>query len=188
MRFAVQGGGQGRLLQYLKQDEMDLVLALVIDEPGDAARHYWMEDLVWVRGKSTTLDPDAPVPLDSYKDVCICHRVGVAALKKIGRAAELVFRGTSAEALRSAVAAGLGVMAVPRRRVPPELAVWDDGPLPPLPPVFCGIFVREGAGSEMLDQFADHLAQFLRPQMTALERMVFASPRETPPAAAQPSM
>jgi len=179
LRFTVQGGGQRRLLQNLKQDEIDIVLALVIYEPEGEARHYWKEDLVWVRGKSLTLDPDAPVPLVSYKDVCVCHRVGVAILEKAGRRAELVFRATNAEALRSAVAAGLGVMAVPRRRVPAELDVWDDGTLPALPQVFCGIFVRKGADSEALDQLADHLAQTLRPPAVVPYPAVFARPRAT---------
>jgi DNA-binding transcriptional LysR family regulator len=188
VRFSVQGAGQRRLLQYLKEDEVDIALALVTDEPDDAARHYWSEDLVWVRGKSTTLDPDAPVPLVSYKDVCVCHRIGVLALEKVGRVAELVFRATNAEALRSAVAAGLGVMVVPRRRIPANLVEWTDGPLPPLPRVFCGIFVREGAGSEMLDQLADHFAEILRPPALMSPARIFASPRDVLSAVAATSV
>ena len=56
LRFAVQGAGQRRLLQYLKQDELDIVVALVPDEPEGSARHYWPEELAWVRGKTTTLE------------------------------------------------------------------------------------------------------------------------------------
>ncbi len=103
LRFAVQGGGQRRLLQYLKQDELDLVVALVTDEPEGSARHYWTEELAWVRGKTTTLDLSAPIPLVGYKDRCMCHRVALATLAKAGMAGELVFRATNAEALRSAV-------------------------------------------------------------------------------------
>jgi DNA-binding transcriptional LysR family regulator len=164
LRYEVQGGGHRRLLQQLKQAEIDVVLALTADEPKPEARHYWMEDLVWVRGESVTIDPDEAVPLVSYKDICLGHRMALAALESAGRAGELVFRANNAEALRSAVAAGLGVMVVPKSRIPAQLEVWDDGPLP-LPPVFCGIFVREGAGSELLNLLADHLAQTWRPGM-----------------------
>jgi DNA-binding transcriptional LysR family regulator len=187
LQFTVQGAGQRRLLQYLEQDEIDLALALVTEEP-EGARYCWTEELAWVRGKSTILDSDAPVPLVSYKDVCLCHRVGVGALAQTGRAAELVFRATSAEALRTAVAAGLGVMVVPRRRVPAMLEVWDDGPLPPLPAVFCGIFVREGADSETLDQLAEHLAEILRPCPVGADTMIYASPPLMPPVGARPAM
>jgi len=188
LRFAVQGGGQRRLLQALKDDEVDIVLALVAGEPEEAARQYWIEELVWVSGKSTRLDPDAPVPLISYKDHCLCHRIGVATLEKIGRTAELVFRASNAEALRSAAAAGLGVMVVPRTRIPAELEVWDDGSLPALPDVFFGIFVGESADSEVLNQIADHIAQTLRPAPAASDAMVFASRRVAQPAASPPSI
>ncbi len=186
LRFTVEGGGQGRLLQCLTRDEIDIALTLVINEPQDTAHHYWTEELAWVRGKSTTLDPDAAVPLVAYKDVCVCYRVGAAALAKTGRAAELVFRATSSKALRTAVATGLGIMIVPRRRIPAELTAWDDGPLPPLPPVFCGIFVRESANNETLHQLAEQFAMTLRPQAVAGERITFVSPRILLPAAAPP--
>jgi DNA-binding transcriptional LysR family regulator len=186
LRFVVQGAGQRRLLQWLKQDEIDLVLALVCEEPEGAARHYWTEELTWVRGKSTTLDPHVPVPLVSYSDFCVCHRIGVASLDKIGRASDLVFRASSAEALRSAVAAGVGVMVVPRRRIPADLEAWDDSPLPPLPPVFCGVFVREGVSNDTVDELADHLAQTLRPPDMDREAMEFASSRSPPPAVPSP--
>ena len=133
LRFAVQGAGQRRLLQYLKQDELDIVVALVPDEPEGAARHYWPEELAWVRGKTTTLDLSAPIPLVGYKDRCMCHRAALATLAKAGMAGELVFRGTNAESLRSAVSAGVGVMLVPKSRIPAGLEAWDDGPLPPPP-------------------------------------------------------
>lgn len=174
LRFAVQGAGQRRLLQALRQDELDLALALVIEEPDDDARYLWEEELTWVRGRTTVLDADAPVPLVSYQEVCVCHRVGAAALDSVGRASELVFRASSAEALRSAVAAGLGVMVVPRRRIPPNLETWDDGPLPPLPSVFCGIFVRENAGSEMLGQLADQMARVLCPTPAVAKPKAYA--------------
>jgi len=188
LRFAVQGGGQRRLLQYLKQDEIDIALALVTDEPEGDARHYWTEELVWVGGKSTVLDAEAPVPLISYKDICVCHRAAVATLDRIGRGSELVFRGNTAEALRSAVAAGLGLMVLPRSRVPAGLQAWDDGPLPPPRPLFCGIFVREGADSDVIDELADHFAATLRPDPVGPDPAVYASSPLAPRAAARPSI
>ncbi len=167
LHFAIQGGGHRRLLQALKEDDLDIVLALVVDEPGIEARQYWTEQLAWVRAEKTALDADAPVPLLSYKDICVCHRAGVSALNKVGRNSELVLRATSAEWLRSAVIEGVGVMVVPRRRVPPELTVWDNGPLPPLPDVYCGIFLGEDCEDETIVQFADHIGAAMRPAVFA---------------------
>src|SRR5580704_922396 len=75
LRCAAQGAGQRRLLQYLNQDKLDIDVTLVPDEPEGSARHYWPEELAWVRGKTTTLDLSAPIPLIGYKDRCMCHRV-----------------------------------------------------------------------------------------------------------------
>jgi len=167
LRFAVQGAGQQRLLRYLKQDEVDLVVALVPDHPGAAARHAWTEELAWVRGKATDLDLDAPVPLVGYKDRCMCTRIAMATLAEANLVGEMVFRATNAEALRSAVTASLGIMLMPRRRIPAGLEAWDDGPLPPPPAVYGGVFVREGTGDGTLGLLADSFAEALRSDKTA---------------------
>jgi DNA-binding transcriptional LysR family regulator len=177
LHFSVQGAGQRRLLQYLKQDELDIVVALVPDEPDGTARHHWLEELAWVRGKTTTLDLSAPIPLVGYKDRCMCHRVALATLAKANMAGELVFRGTNAESLRSAVTAGVGVMLVPRSRIPAGLEAWDDGPLPPPPAVYGGVFVRDGAANDTLDQLADRFAETLRPAAVGPDAAVFAGPQ-----------
>ena len=177
LRFAVQGAGQRRLLQYLKQDDLDIVVALVPDEPAGSARHYWPEELAWVRGKTATFDLSAPIPLIGYKDRCMCHRVAVATLAKANMAGELVFCGTNAESLRSAVTAGVGVMLVPRSRIPAGLEAWDDGPLPPPPVVYGGVFVRENANNDTLNQLADRFAETLRPAAAAADAALFAGPR-----------
>jgi len=168
LRFVVQGAGQQRLLRYLKQDEVDLVVALVLDNPGAAARQAWTEELVWVRGNTTTaLDLDAPIPLIGYKDRCMCSRIAMATLAEANLVGEMVFRATNAEALRSAVMAGLGIMLMPRRRIPAGLEAWDDGPLPPPPAVYGGVFVREGTGDGTLGLLADSFAEALRSDKTA---------------------
>jgi DNA-binding transcriptional LysR family regulator len=176
LRFAVQGAGQQRLLRYLKQDEVDVVVALIPDDPAGAARHAWTEELAWVRGKATDLDLDAPIPLVGYKDRCMCCRIAMATLNEANLASELVFRATNAEALRSAVTAGLGVMLMPRRRIPAGLEAWDDGPLPPPPAVYGGVFVREGTGDSTLGLLADSFAEALRPEL-ATGAKPFPSPR-----------
>lgn len=177
LRFAVLGAGQRRLLQQLKQDQLDLVIALVPGQPDGSPRHFWTEELAWVRGKNVELDVAAPIPLVSYGERCLCHRTALTALDKAGLTGELVFRANTAEALRSAVAAGVGVMLVPRSHIPAELNTWDNGPLPAPPPVYGGVFVRAvGAKNELLEQLADHFATALQP---AAETVVSAPVRRS---------
>ena len=43
------------------------------------------------------------------------------------------------------------------------LEVWENAPLPKLPTIFCGIYVREGADSEDREQVADAIVAALHP-------------------------
>jgi hypothetical protein len=55
-------------------------------------------------------------------------------------------------------------MVLARRRVEPfGLLAWDDGPLPKLDNIYCGIYVREGGSRAALEQLADSIADILRP-------------------------
>jgi DNA-binding transcriptional LysR family regulator len=174
LRLTVVGAGQRRMLQQLQQDQVDIVVALVPDKSEFEARHLWTEELAWVRGKGTAIDLKVPVPLVSYGDRCLSYSVAMATLEKAGLRGELVFRANTTEALCSAVAANIGVMLLPRNRLPAGLQSWDDGPLPPPPAVYGGVFMREGAANGTLEQLADLFADILRP--TSARPIPFASP------------
>jgi hypothetical protein len=45
-----------------------------------------------------------------------------------------------------------------------QLSPWDNAPLPPLPQLHVGIYVREGADTKPLTELADDLAPLLRPK------------------------
>jgi DNA-binding transcriptional LysR family regulator len=131
--FIVRTDFYDPLVRELRSGELDLFIGLSISPPPDA-RHSWTEEVVWVRGQSTVVDPDRPVPLVSYGPSCIYHRLVVTALRSVGLDWEDVFAGPSIASLQGAVAAGLGVMALTRRRAGEiGLTVWDDAPLPRLP-------------------------------------------------------
>ena len=107
--------------------------------------------------------PERPVPLVCYGEDCACQRVAVAALREAGRECEFVFTSRSLMSLAAAVAAGFGVMVMPRGRArKTDLHIWEDAPLPKLPELYCGIFVREGGNRTALEELADNLAADLR--------------------------
>jgi DNA-binding transcriptional LysR family regulator len=84
-------------------------------------------------------------------------------MSQAGRECELVFIGSSLLGLGAAVAAGFGVMALPRSRAEiPGISIWKDPPLPKLPDIFCGIYVRNGADLDEREQIADTIAAALR--------------------------
>jgi DNA-binding transcriptional LysR family regulator len=181
VRFNVRMGSIEPLLRDLRQGDVDLVVSLSATAPVDA-RHYWEEDVVWVRGENTRLDLTQPIPLVSYGEKSLNRQLCANALKKAGLEWEEVFVGPSLLSLSGAVASGLGVMALARRRAVQfgllgwngASLVWDDTPLPDLESVFCGIYVREGSGRELIEQLADLIAQVLHPAAVIAESENFA--------------
>lgn len=164
VRFSVRMGTYEPLIRDLRQGDLDLVVCLSATPPIDA-RHHWPEEMVWARGKTTTIDIRQPIPLVSYGEKSLNCFLAVAALKNAGLEWEDVFIGPSLLSLSGAVAAGLGVMVLARRRVDPfGLIAWDDGPLPKLDNIYCGIYVREGGSRAALEQLADSIANVMRPE------------------------
>jgi DNA-binding transcriptional LysR family regulator len=161
--FSVSSGTSDGLLRDLNEGDLDIVLAVTTAPPTIAPRHAWKRKAVWVRSDATRIDQLRPVPLVCYGDDCACQRVGIDGLRHAGRDFEVVFTSRSLLSLTSAVKAGFGVMVMPRgRALTTELDIWEDAPLPKLPELHCGIFVREGGNRTALEELADHLAADLR--------------------------
>jgi DNA-binding transcriptional LysR family regulator len=149
----------------LREGDADLAIWVSSTGPTIDTRHYWTEPLVWVHAASTRIDPNGPVPLVSYGEECLFTRNAIAVLSQAGRECELAFIGSSLLGLGAAVAAGFGVMALPRDRADiPGIVVWDNAPLPKLPDIFCGIYVRAGVDVEEREQIAETIAAALRPE------------------------
>jgi len=168
LRFEVYSANIDILLRDLREGVADLAIWVSGTGPTLDTRYYWTEPLVWVNAASTLIDPGRPVPLVSYGEECLFTRHAMTALSQAGRDSELAFVGSSLLGLAAAVEAGFGVMALPRGRAQiPGIAIWDDAPLPKLPDIFCGIYVRPGADLEEREQIADALAAALRPDAPA---------------------
>jgi DNA-binding transcriptional LysR family regulator len=167
VRFIVRIANADVLTRELRAGELDILVTLSRTRPHDA-RHSSAQDVVWVRGLTTELDLNMPVPLVSYGDSCIYRRIAVQALTKARLGWEDVFTGPSMMSLSRAVGAGLGVMPLIRRRATDyAMLVWDDGPLPKLPDLYGGIFIREGGASRAYEQLADEIAEALYPDPSA---------------------
>jgi DNA-binding transcriptional LysR family regulator len=159
VRFIVRTDFYDPLARQLRSGDLDLLIGLSMAPPHDA-RHTCPQEVIWVRGVATRIDPDRPVPLVSYGASCVYHRLAVRALRSAGLDWEDVFIGPSFVSLHSAVTAGLGVMAITRRRASGAgMTVWEDAPLPKLPDLYAGIYVREGGARIIYEQLADDIAE-----------------------------
>lgn len=167
IRFTVSASSFENMMRGLRQGDFDLCVAIANRKPTFDAHHLWVDQAVWVRSDATQLDPSAPVPLVSFGEDCSCRYTAVNALNKIGRECDFVFTSRSIASLEAAVVAGLGVMVLPKSRVAQtSLAIWEDAPLPELPQLYCGIYLRDGGENRAaLEEFADAIATVLRPQL-----------------------
>jgi DNA-binding transcriptional LysR family regulator len=164
IRFMVRTGTFDALARDLRGGNLDILVGLTMQPPHDA-RHTWALETAWVRGLTTEFDFHRPVPLVSDGEGSVYHRLAVQVLKKAGLDWEDVFTGPSIMSLRSAVVAGFGVMPVIRRRANDiGLVIWDDAPLPKLPDLYSGIYVREGGPRAAYEQLADEIAAVLDPR------------------------
>ena len=158
MRFVIRTDFYDPLVRQLRSGDIDIMIGLSMAPPHDA-RHSRAQEVVWVRSAATRIDRDRPVPLVSYGEPCVYHRLAVQALQSAGLDWEDVFTGPSIDSLSGAVNAGLGVMAITRRRAQTVgMTVWEDPPLPKLPELYSGIYIREGGARAIYEQLADEIA------------------------------
>ncbi|HEY6259050.1 MAG TPA: LysR family transcriptional regulator [Xanthobacteraceae bacterium] len=167
--YNVSSAPVDEMLRDLTHGELDLVLALFAEKPTIEARHVWTQELVWVHSDAVKLDAEGPVPLVSYGGDSACQRAAVATLHGAGLDCNFVFTSHSNVSLLAAVAAGFGVMAVPRgRAIRNKLAIWEDAPLPKLPELYCALLVREGGDRSAIEQLADYLKEEIRVDPTSV--------------------
>jgi hypothetical protein len=91
-----------------------------------------------------------------------------------------VFTGPSLNSLCNAVSAGLGVMAITRRRaVSLGMTIWEDAPLPKLADLYSGVDVREGGARAVYEQLADDIAAIIHRPIDTMPnvRMPLSAPR-----------
>lgn len=164
IRFSVRSAHFDVLSRDLRQGGLDLLIGM--SETGIMldARHQWTEPMAWVRGPALELDPEAPVPLVTFGDICAMHRVTVAALNKARRDFEVVFVSASSASISEALRCGLGISALPRHRLADGLEPWDDVPLPKVSDLFCGIYLGEQGDQTVLEQLADAVFDLLGPK------------------------
>jgi DNA-binding transcriptional LysR family regulator len=163
LRFEVYHDKIDVLLRDLREGDLDLAVWVSVTGPAIDTPYYWTEPMVWMHSGSTRIEADRPVPLVSYGEHCLFTRLAMTALSKVNRECELSFVGSSLLGLGTAVASGFGIMALPRNRTEiPGVTVWEDAPLPKLPNVFCGIYLRQGSSIEERDEIASVLMPALR--------------------------
>jgi len=163
--FIVRTGTFDAMTRDLREGEVDVLIGLSNTGVVRDARHFWIEPLVWVGSPALRADAAQPIPLVTYGEECILHRVAVGALNEMQRAHTLVYVGPTILGIASAATGGIGFTILPCGRAGdfPNLVIRDEEALPHLPAINCGVYLREGSGSDLREQFADLVADILAP-------------------------
>jgi DNA-binding transcriptional LysR family regulator len=118
-------------------------IACMLRPPPGFVVEEWDEPFVWARAPHFVLSPGAPIPIVSLiQDVS--SSVAVEALERAGLAYRIRFESPDLYARVAAVAAGMGLMALPSRNLPTSLVVAKEYYLPALQSPKAGICVRNG--------------------------------------------
>jgi DNA-binding transcriptional LysR family regulator len=122
----------------------------------------WKERYVWASAHGFVVDRDAAIPLivraEGYLD-----RLALEAMDQKDLPYRIAFSATDMSARTAAVLVGVGIMAVPERTLPAQLAVVGDPLLPRLPELRVGVFYRDGLDVSRIRKLADAFVAAVKP-------------------------
>jgi DNA-binding transcriptional LysR family regulator len=116
----------------------------------------WHQAFDWVHAPGFVLRPGEPVPVVTRPGGFL-SRLIMDSLDAMGQRYRIVFASPDFAARKAAVAAGLGVMAIPAGFVEPNLVKAADRMLPALTPVRAGICLRKGVAPAEIRSILDAL-------------------------------
>ncbi len=141
---------------------VDLAFAVAPTELKLNVLSEWKERFVWIGARDFATDADAPIPLVLRAEGFL-DRLALDALDQKQLPYRIVFSATDMTARTAAIAAGVGIMAVPERAVPAQLRSLNDSLLPKLPELRVGVFHRDGLDVNRIRKLADAFIAAVKP-------------------------
>ena len=157
------------LLKSMRNNLLDIVVAMTPDGPAEGAFMTWREKLTWVGGHDAILPPvDEPMPIVCYPEGCLYRRNMLTALQREGRAFNIVYMSPSLAGIEAAVATNFGLTVLAQRIVPEKLeALGREHRLPALADVVVGIYLNDKIRSAATQSIAARLADMFVAGMAA---------------------
>ncbi len=135
------------LLERLRNNQLDVAVAMTAEGGADDALASWRMPMSWVSAPGYRLPSHGPVHLITTPEGSLYHSVASAALQRAGRPFEIVCKSANFDVLRSAVDSGYGVSAFVTGLAPKSAQVVPSTLIAALPDVTLGLFARESAAS-----------------------------------------
>lgn len=132
-----------RILDQLHRNELDVVVGLLNSDKNPYLVRAWQEQPIWTGSRFNDLRNVAPVPLATHPEGCEYRKRMFAALRSVGREWRIAYTNPEIGGLQHAVSVGLGVSALTRKTLQPDMVVLrpEDG-FPPLETIGIGLFYK----------------------------------------------
>jgi DNA-binding transcriptional LysR family regulator len=162
MAFDVVCALSYELLQGLRDDLFDIVVAMTPDGPAPDPFMTWRERLVWVGAGTEGRYANGPLRLVCYPEGCLYRRSMLTALQREGRPFSVVYVSPSLHGIEAAVSTGFGVTVLSERVSRPSLTpIGSKAGLPGLTDVVGGVYLNPRANSGVAKSFAARIADMV---------------------------
>lgn len=149
-------GQSGALARRLAAGQLDLVF--IKQSAGEASEGtlVMQDSFVWVGLESTSLEPDAVVPLVTYRSPSMSRTMAISALQAAGRPWRVACTVRDIGGLIAAIRAGLGVGVFAHSLIPADLAkVGARSALPELGGVDFRLIANRAAPTEAVEALTE---------------------------------
>lgn len=152
------------LIAALRENEIDIAVALFDGDDQQFLFRHWREQPVWVGGSDFELVEGEEIPLVAHPYGCVYRDRMTAALELAGVHWRIAYSSPGIGGLQQAVRDGLGLSSLTGPTIQPGMRFFtaEDG-LPALTPLHIGLFVRQaqlGAdGYTLIDTIIQTLEQ-----------------------------
>jgi DNA-binding transcriptional LysR family regulator len=166
--MSIHCGLSRQVLDWLHADELDIAVALLARDKNPYLVRSWDERPIWAVARDSTIHKQNPVPLVTHPEGCEYRRRMTAALRAEDRDWRIAYTNPDIGGLQRAVGSGLGVTALTRKTLLPDMRILNarDG-FPALEPIHIGLFYKHqrlsGAGLMLVDSLIAQLDEAAEP-------------------------
>jgi DNA-binding transcriptional LysR family regulator len=131
------------VLSWLHANDLDIAIGILNRESNPYLVRSWEERPIWVSAADDEICKRRPIPLATHPEGCEYRGRMISALRAIGREWRVVYTNPAIGGLQRAVSSGLGVTALTRKTVQPDMRVLTikDG-FPTLESIRIGMFYK----------------------------------------------
>lgn len=166
VQLKIVASPSNHLRRLIQENELDVSIS-IIDEDKEPVGSIWEEPLHWVASKDMRCLDRETVPVGLFFSPCPFRDYIAERFAETGRLWREEYVSESVATIRTAVAAGLAVSALPKGAITDEIRIIDSVKgFRPLPPVRLGIYRSETSKERVqLDDLVHQLSGYIESKM-----------------------